>query len=72
MIIWGGDAGTDTFLNTGGRYDPVRDVWQPTTLTGAPPQTIAPGRPSRLTSAQSVLSGAPVRVVGCHTSRTGS
>jgi hypothetical protein len=37
MIVWGGDDGEgDTFAKTGGRYDPVQDVWRPTSLTGAP------------------------------------
>src|SRR5450432_3458896 len=35
MIVWGGDDGSgDSFANTGGRYDPVQDVWRPTSLTG--------------------------------------
>jgi len=41
MVAWGGyfyDGydGTDHFLNTGGRYDPVADSWTPTSMTGAP------------------------------------
>jgi len=35
MIVWGGHDGTG-FLNTGGRYDPVMDTWQATSMTGAP------------------------------------
>jgi hypothetical protein len=31
MIVWGGGP-----WETGGRYDPVRDAWTPTTTTGAP------------------------------------
>jgi N-acetylneuraminic acid mutarotase len=42
MIVWGGcrfvnDACTPTALgNSGGRYDPAADSWQPTSTTGAP------------------------------------
>jgi N-acetylneuraminic acid mutarotase len=40
MIVWGGLAYTfetgAVSLNTGGRYDPVSDSWQPTSLVGAP------------------------------------
>jgi len=37
MIIWGGspDAG-QSFLNTGGRYNPTTDSWTATSTTGAP------------------------------------
>src|SRR2546423_6515594 len=37
MIIWGGspDAG-QSFLNTGGRYNPTTDSWTATSNTGAP------------------------------------
>jgi N-acetylneuraminic acid mutarotase len=42
MIVWGGydNTATFTFATTGprdgGRYDPLTDTWQPTSLTGAP------------------------------------
>ena len=39
MIVWGGYTGPNTALaphNTGGRYDPVADTWQDTTVTNAP------------------------------------
>jgi N-acetylneuraminic acid mutarotase len=42
MIVWGGcsfsnDACSSTALgNSGGRYDPAADTWQPTSKTGAP------------------------------------
>jgi len=37
MIVWGGYAfGSPGTLGTGGRYDPVQDVWSPTSLAGAP------------------------------------
>lgn len=37
MLIWGGiNATGSSYLNTGGRYDPVNDTWEPTTPTGAP------------------------------------
>jgi len=41
MIISGGFAfdpvwGTFNYTNTGGRYDPVADTWQPTSTSGAP------------------------------------
>ncbi len=32
MIVWGGGS----YLNTGGRYDPVTDTWTPTSTTNAP------------------------------------
>ena len=34
MIVWGGDAGTTEFQNTGGRYDPAADSW--TTIRPGP------------------------------------
>src|SRR2546430_17290216 len=35
MIVWGG--GIDgAFLNTGGRYVPATDIWQPTSVNDAP------------------------------------
>jgi N-acetylneuraminic acid mutarotase len=37
MIIWGGINGPgNSFLNSGGRYDPATDTWTPTSTTGAP------------------------------------
>ncbi len=37
MIIWGGAAlGPANRLNTGGRYNPITDTWQPTSTTDAP------------------------------------
>ncbi|HKG12631.1 MAG TPA: Ig-like domain-containing protein [Pyrinomonadaceae bacterium] len=40
MVVWGGYVyntdGTSYYLNTGGRYNPVSDSWQPTSLAGAP------------------------------------
>ncbi len=40
MVIWGGwihsDTSGDLMLDTGGRYDPVGDLWSPTTTAGAP------------------------------------
>ena len=36
MIVWGGDAGTDTFLNTVDATIRAGTYGQPTTLTGAP------------------------------------
>ena len=35
MIVWGGNSGVAA-LQDGGRYNPVSDSWQPTTLTNAP------------------------------------
>ncbi len=33
MIVWGGnDYSDDSFLNTGGRYDPSTDTWTPTSM----------------------------------------
>ena len=34
MIVWGG--GGNTALNTGGRYDPTTDAWDPTSTMNAP------------------------------------
>jgi len=39
MIVWGGQgtgASGSPPLDTGGRYDPITDTWQPTSTTGAP------------------------------------
>jgi len=40
MVIWGGwialGGGVNLMLDTGGRYDPVNNVWSPTTTVGAP------------------------------------
>ena len=40
MVIWGGTfaggGGLNGDLNTGGRYDPATDTWEPTALSGAP------------------------------------
>src|SRR6185369_15666139 len=37
MIVWGGQNGVvTTFLNTGGRYNPVSDSWTATSTTNAP------------------------------------
>jgi N-acetylneuraminic acid mutarotase len=35
MIVWGG-TGTTPFLNSGGTYDPLVDVWRPITRANAP------------------------------------
>ncbi len=39
MIVWGGDGSFDRtrLEQSGGRYDPAADAWQPLTTTGAPP-----------------------------------
>src|SRR5439155_902854 len=36
LIVWGGDGGNGTSLNTGGVFDPVANSWTATTTTGAP------------------------------------
>jgi len=40
MVVWGGYDGVSEpgtgFLNTGGRYDPARNFWAPTSTTNAP------------------------------------
>lgn len=37
MIVWGGrETPGGPYLNTGGRYDPATDTWQPTSTVGAP------------------------------------
>jgi hypothetical protein len=37
MIVWGGRiSGAGDVLQSGGRYDPVSDVWTPTSESGAP------------------------------------
>ncbi len=40
MVVWGGYSGynrrTDTYLNTGARYDPAADLWLPMETNGAP------------------------------------
>jgi N-acetylneuraminic acid mutarotase len=35
MIVWGGANGSGA-LSTGGKYNPVTDIWTPMTTTGAP------------------------------------
>ncbi len=40
MIIWGGYDGTN-YLNTGARYSPATDTWQPISMNGVPPAMIA-------------------------------
>jgi hypothetical protein len=35
MLVWGG-AGA-SYFDTGGRYDPLANAWQPTSTIGAPP-----------------------------------
>ena len=36
MIVWGGDDRFVTQTNTGARYNPATDSWQPTAQAGAP------------------------------------
>jgi hypothetical protein len=38
VVVWGGRPNTNDFavMNTGGRYDPISDTWQPTSTVGAP------------------------------------
>jgi hypothetical protein len=37
MIVWGGQSeDPSTYLANGGLYDPLQDVWSPTSLAGAP------------------------------------
>jgi N-acetylneuraminic acid mutarotase len=36
MVVWGGNEGIYP-LNSGGRYDPATDTWQPTSTVDAPP-----------------------------------
>jgi len=38
MIVWGGDTGIGaiTFLNTGGRYNPLTDSWTAMSTANAP------------------------------------
>lgn len=40
MVVWGGvadlDIGSPKYPVLGGRYDPIADVWTPTSVTGAP------------------------------------
>ena len=36
MIVWGGQDGSFTLLNTGGRYNPSTDSWSATSGTNAP------------------------------------
>ena len=35
MIVWGGFDGTDA-INTGGRYNPIYNLWYQTTTTDSP------------------------------------
>jgi hypothetical protein len=36
MIVWGGVNFRDDFLNTGGRFNPARNTWEPVSLQNAP------------------------------------
>jgi hypothetical protein len=36
MIVWGGNGGGNSQLNSGGLYDPTTDTWSPTPLANAP------------------------------------
>jgi len=36
MIVWGGEDRLTGTVNTGGRYDPATDTWEPTPMSGAP------------------------------------
>jgi N-acetylneuraminic acid mutarotase len=36
MIVWGGVTSVQSFLNTGGRYNPSTDSWTATSITNAP------------------------------------
>src|SRR5206468_684220 len=36
MIVWGGYNNGNTYLNTGGRYNPGTDTWVATSTTNAP------------------------------------
>ena len=36
MIVWGGRNGNFSVQNTGGRYNPITDVWHATSMAGAP------------------------------------
>ncbi len=36
MIVWGGTNAALDVLDTGGRYDPVADLWAATSTTDAP------------------------------------
>jgi hypothetical protein len=41
LVVWGGTdriSNVNVFLDTGGAYDPVEDVWTPTSTVGAPSQ----------------------------------
>ncbi len=37
MIVWGGRVGANAWTNTGGRYDPVTNIWRPTSVVGDVP-----------------------------------
>jgi hypothetical protein len=62
MVIWGGHDSA-SFLNTGGRYDPSTDTWQPITTVGAP---TARQLPSALWTGSKVIlwGGAPQASIG--------
>jgi N-acetylneuraminic acid mutarotase len=36
MLVWGGSAGSSIFLNDGGIYDPIANLWTPISSDGAP------------------------------------
>ena len=36
MIVWGGQAGDEALVNSGGKYNPATDTWSDTSLVNAP------------------------------------
>jgi hypothetical protein len=41
MIVWGGESGGSSTLNTGARYNPSTDTWTPMTTLNAPTARIS-------------------------------
>jgi N-acetylneuraminic acid mutarotase len=56
MIVWGG-ADDVSYLNTGGRYDPVADSWTPTSTINAPPARRGPMQYAVWTGSEMIVWG---------------
>ena len=56
MIVWGGQTGTGTRLNSGGRYNPAGDSWTPTG-TGANLPAVRAGHTATWTRTEMIVWG---------------
>ena len=60
MVVWGGyDGNSQVSFNTGGRYNPVNDSWEATSLAGAPAPRI--GHTAVWTGSEMIVWGGDLR-----------